>query len=63
MSPRAACRLETLGFHHVYDYMPGMADWLARGLPREGDRPAVRVGNKMRQQKSMHRYKDDRYLA
>jgi CBS domain-containing protein len=38
MSPRAACRLDTLGFEHVYDYMPGKADWLARGLPREGDK-------------------------
>ena len=38
MSPRAACRLATLGFEHVYDYMPGKADWLARGLPREGER-------------------------
>ena len=36
MSPRAACRLETLGFSQVYDYAPGKADWLARGLPREG---------------------------
>ena len=36
MSPRAACRLETLGFKHVYDYMPGKVDWLARGLPRDG---------------------------
>jgi hypothetical protein len=38
MSPRAACRLDTLGFEHVFDYMPGKADWLARGLPREGDK-------------------------
>jgi Mg/Co/Ni transporter MgtE len=38
MSPRAACRLDTLGFEHVYDYMPGKADWLARGLPRDGDK-------------------------
>jgi hypothetical protein len=38
MSPRAACRLDTLGFEHVYDYMAGKADWLARGLPREGDK-------------------------
>jgi CBS domain-containing protein len=38
MSPRAACRLETLGFEHVYDYMPGKFDWLARGLPREGEK-------------------------
>src|SRR6266516_4409875 len=38
MSPRAACRLDTLGFKHVYDYMPGKIDWLARGLPREGEK-------------------------
>jgi len=44
LSPRAACRLATLGFEHVYDYVPGKADWLARGLPTEGedaDRPRV----------------------
>jgi Mg/Co/Ni transporter MgtE len=38
MSPRAACRLETLGFTEVYDYVLGKADWLARNLPVEGDR-------------------------
>jgi CBS domain-containing protein len=37
MSPRAACRLETLGFTRVYDYVPGKADWRAHGLPVEGD--------------------------
>jgi CBS domain-containing protein len=37
MSPRAACRLATLGFEHVYDYMPGKADWIARALPVEGE--------------------------
>jgi hypothetical protein len=37
MSPRAACRLDTLGFEHLYDYLLGKADWLARGLPRKGD--------------------------
>ena len=36
MSPRAACRLATLGFERVYDYMPGKVDWMARGLPMEG---------------------------
>src|SRR6266545_4848779 len=44
MSPRAACRLETLGFQHVYDYVAGKADWLARGLDVEGSdagRPTV----------------------
>jgi CBS domain-containing protein len=38
MSPRAACRLATLGFTDVYDYVAGKADWLARGLPREGEK-------------------------
>src|SRR5437763_14949824 len=38
MSPRAACRLETLSFEHVYDYVGGKADWLAHNLPREGDK-------------------------
>jgi len=37
MSPRAACRLETLGFGQVYDYLPGKVDWLAHGLPTEGE--------------------------
>jgi len=39
VSPRAACRLETLGFDPglVYDYVEGKASWLAYGLPREGD--------------------------
>ena len=36
MSPRAAWRLETLGFTKVYDYVGGKADWFAAGLPREG---------------------------
>ncbi len=36
MSPRAACRLEHLGFADVYDYVPGKSDWMAAGLPREG---------------------------
>jgi CBS-domain-containing membrane protein len=36
MSPRAAWRLETLGFEQVHDYVGGKADWLANGLPREG---------------------------
>ena len=36
MSPRAACRLATLGFTEVYDYAAGKVDWLAHGLPAEG---------------------------
>ena len=36
MSPRAAARLETLGFAKVYDYVAGKADWLAAALPSRG---------------------------
>ena len=36
MSPRAAWRLEALGFAQVYDYVAGKTDWFACGLPREG---------------------------
>ncbi len=36
MSPRAACRLESLGFTQVFDYVAGKADWFASGLPRAG---------------------------
>ena len=36
MSPRAACRLEALGFTQVYDYVDGIADWKAASLPVEG---------------------------
>ena len=37
MSPRAAWRLESLGFTKVYDYVGGKADWIAGGLPVEGE--------------------------
>ena len=36
MSPRAAARLETLGFTQVFDYAAGKADWTSSGLPTEG---------------------------
>lgn len=36
MSPRAACRLEALGFTRVYDYVDGIADWTAAGLSTDG---------------------------
>lgn len=36
MSPRAAWRLETLGFMNVCDYTDGKLDWMAAGLPMEG---------------------------
>jgi CBS domain-containing protein len=41
MSPRAACRLERFGFGQVYDYVAGIADWKAAGLPVDGDAPSV----------------------
>lgn len=37
MSPRAAWRLESLGFENVCDYVAGKQDWLAYGLPIEGE--------------------------
>jgi Mg/Co/Ni transporter MgtE len=36
LSPRAACRLATLGFTKIHDYTAGKVDWLARGLPAQG---------------------------
>ena len=41
MSPRAAWRLETLGFTNVYDYVAGKADWFAAGLPRAGELASI----------------------
>jgi CBS domain-containing protein len=37
MSPRAASRLESLGFEHVYDYVAGKADWGSAGLALDGE--------------------------
>ena len=31
-----------MGFERIYDYFPGKADWLARGLDTEGDQEPVR---------------------
>jgi CBS domain-containing protein len=41
MSPRAASRLDSLGFTKVFDYVTGRADWTANGLPTEGRRAEV----------------------
>src|SRR5215212_9396059 len=38
VSPRAAARLDSLGFERVYDYGVSKVDYLARGLPREGEK-------------------------
>jgi len=37
MAPRAAARLESLGFDAVHEYRAGKLDWLAAGLPTEGE--------------------------
>lgn len=36
MSPRAAWRLESMGYGDVHDYVDGKLDWMAAGLPTEG---------------------------
>jgi CBS domain-containing protein len=41
MSARAASRLESLGFTHVYRYTPGKDGWLAMGLATEGPEAAT----------------------
>jgi CBS domain-containing protein len=37
LAPRAAARLENLGFERVHEYKAGKLDWLAAGLPTEGE--------------------------
>src|SRR6267143_3058634 len=37
MAPRAAARLKTLGFREVYEYKGGKLDWMASGMPTEGE--------------------------
>ena len=49
MSPRAAARLETLGFDKVYDYVSGKSDWIAAGLPTVGQSVGLpAAGNTLR---------------
>lgn len=49
MSPRAAWRLETLGFAAVFRYAGGKADWMAAGHATEGPGAArPRVGQRAR---------------
>lgn len=43
MSPRAACRLEALGFEQVFDYVLGKADWKGAALALEGHVPLMQV--------------------
>lgn len=49
MSPRAAARLESIGFERVCDYTAGKADWGSFGLPLEGTEGSeTRVGAHVR---------------
>jgi rhodanese-related sulfurtransferase/CBS domain-containing protein len=49
MSPRAASRLDSIGFEQVYDYSAGKADWGSFGLPLDGDADSsTRVGAYLR---------------
>jgi len=49
LSPRAAWRLESIGFTEVHDYVAGKADWGSAGLPLEGTRGSeTRVGAYLR---------------
>src|SRR6266545_1310430 len=49
MAPRAAWRLEILGFGNVYWYKGGKADWTAAGLPFDGHLSRVpRIGDNVR---------------
>ena len=50
MSQGAASRLDSLGFTQGFDYVPGLADWTANGLPTEGRLAEVlRAGDAVRQ--------------
>lgn len=46
LSPRAAARLDALGFTEVYDYVAGKLDWIANRMPMEGEQAdAPNVGH------------------
>ena len=47
MAPRAACRLEALGFSDVLVYRGGKSDWSAAGLPTEGTESELQAGDVM----------------
>jgi Mg/Co/Ni transporter MgtE len=59
MSPRAAWRLESLGFRRVFDYVAGKADWGSAGLPLEGTHDSItRVGAHLRRDVSTCRLEE-----
>ncbi len=60
MSARAACRLESLRFQQVYDYVAGEADWFASGLPMEGANASIpHAGDVARRDVPTSRLDDD----
>ena len=64
MSPRAAWRLEQLGFTQVYDYVNGKSEWLGYGLPTEGHDAAIpRAGHVVRRDVPTCRVDDDLAIA
>ncbi|MGH7760704.1 MAG: CBS domain-containing protein [Candidatus Dormibacteraceae bacterium] len=59
MAPRAAARLESLGFVGVHEYKAGKLDWLAAGLPTEGENSRCpRAGEASRKDAIVCRLKD-----
>jgi len=59
MAPRAAARLETLGFDKVHEYRAGKLDWLAAGLPTEGENNnCPRAGDASRKDVTVSRLTD-----
>ena len=64
MSPRAAARLETLGYGPLYDYVDGKADWGAAGLPLEGQSGSeTRAGAHVRAELVAFEARDGRRLG
>src|SRR5438132_4743174 len=47
MRPRAAWRLEELGFERTYDFVGGKTAWIERGLPTEGTGPFLLVAGQV----------------
>ena len=59
MAPRAAARLESLGFARVHEYKAGKLDWLAAGLPTEGENSrCLRAGEASRKDVAVCGLKD-----
>ena len=62
MSPRAACRLEALGFGEVYDYVAGKVDWLAHNLPVQGERATPPTAGRLMRDDAVRCRPEDRVV-